>query len=83
MVVPIRLLLVAVFGLCAMGMLANAALLRRAGISPGCSIVHQGAGPTLETCHAGWFKGYPNLLARGCTSVGVTAKQQFWSCPSP
>ncbi len=82
MVTPVRLLLVAVLALAAMGLVANSALMSRARIEPGCSIVHGGSGPDLQACHAGWFKGFPNLMTKGCTAVGVTAKLQYWSCPA-
>jgi hypothetical protein len=81
MVIQIRLLLVAVLALMGMAVAANSALMTRARVEPGCTIVHMGKGPALEACHAGWFKGYPNLLSKGCTAVGVTAKLQYWSCP--
>jgi hypothetical protein len=82
MSVPVRLALVAVVALCGTAVVANRALMTRAGVSPGCSIVRTGQGPELEACHAGWFKGYPSLVQRGCTSVGVTPKLQYWSCPA-
>lgn len=82
MVVPVRLLLVAVLALAGMGVFADRALMTRVRIDPGCNLVHVGGGPDLEACHAGWFKGFPNLLAKGCTAVGVTAKLQYWSCPA-
>jgi hypothetical protein len=81
MVVPVRLLLVAVLALASMGVLANSALMERARVEPGCSTVQADGGPALEACHKGWFKGYPNLMNKGCTAVGVSAKLQYWSCP--
>jgi hypothetical protein len=81
MVVPFRLLLVAVTAVCGMAVFANSALMTRAQVKPGCTLVRDNSGPALQACHAGWFKGYPNLLAKGCTAVGVAAKLQYWSCP--
>lgn len=81
MAVPVRLLLVAVLALCGSAVAANSALMTRAHLGAGCSSVHVGKGPALQACHAGWFKGYPNLMGKGCTAVGVTAKLQYWSCP--
>lgn len=82
MVVHLRLLLVAVLAVTGMAVVANSALMTRAGLDAGCSVERQGT-PVLEACHAGWFKGYPNLMTRGCTSVGVTTKLQYWSCARP
>ena len=81
MVIHVRLLLVALLALSGMGIVANSTLMTRAHVQPGCSIVRMGQGPSLEACHAGWFKGYPNLMSKGCTAVGVTSKLQYWSCP--
>jgi hypothetical protein len=83
MVVPLRLLLVAVLALSAMGIVANGALMTRARVQPGCTVVHDGNGPDLKACHTGWFKGFPNLLKQGCIAVGVTTRLQYWSCPKP
>ena len=81
MVVPARLLLVAVLALCGMAVFANSALLTRARVQPGCGSVRTEHGDVLEACHAGWFKGYPNLMAKGCTAVGAATGVQYWSCP--
>lgn len=81
MVVPVRFLLIAVLVFAAMGLVANGALLTRARVNAGCTTMNDGAGPALRACHRGWFKGYPNLMDKGCTAVGVTAKLQYWSCP--
>jgi hypothetical protein len=82
MAVPVRLLLAAVLALSAMGIVANSALMTRAGVKPGCSVVNDGnGGPELQACHAGWFKGSPNLVSKGCTAVGVATSVQYWSCP--
>ena len=81
MAVPVRLLLVAVLALSAMTMFTNSALMTRARVKPGCTTVRSDEGATLEACHAGWFKSYPNLLDKGCTAVGAAAKLQYWSCP--
>ena len=84
MAVTVRLLVVAALALAGMGVAANATLMSRAHIEPGCSMVHASSGGSaLEACHAGWFKGYPNLVGKGCTAVGVTPKLQYWSCPQP
>ena len=64
-----------------MGAIANGTLLKRAGVSAGCSVVRTQGALAVESCHAGWFKGFPNLSARGCTTISVKAKQQYWSCP--
>ena len=81
MVVPVRLLLVAVLALSGMAVVANSALMTRARVEPGCTVVDVGSGPDLEACHRGWFKGFPNLMGNGCTAVGVSASLQYWSCP--
>jgi hypothetical protein len=81
MVVPVRLLLIAVLALSGMAIFANSALLARARIDAGCSTVRSEGGEVLQACHAGWFKGYPNLMAKGCTAVGAAARLQYWSCP--
>jgi hypothetical protein len=77
----VRIALFAGLALSVMGVIANGTLLRRAGINAGCSVVRSTSALQLESCHKGWFKGFPNLTARGCTSVSVTANRQFWSCP--
>jgi hypothetical protein len=82
MVVPVRLLLVAVLALSGIAVAANSALMTRARVDAGCKAVQMSGGPTLEACHRGWFKGYPNLVSKGCTAVGETAKLQYWSCPT-
>jgi hypothetical protein len=64
-----------------MGVIANGAILQRVGAKSGCSVVRSTSALQLESCHAGWFKGFPNLASRGCMSVSVTAKQQYWNCP--
>jgi hypothetical protein len=81
MTIPVRLLLIAVLAFGAMGAFANTALMTRARVQPGCTTVRSASGAALEACHAGWFKGFPNLLDKGCTAVGVAAKLQYWSCP--
>lgn len=81
MVIQLRLVLIAVLALLGMATAANSALMTRARVQPGCKTVHVGKGPALEACHAGWFNGYPNLMHKGCTAVGVTVKLQYWSCP--
>lgn len=81
MVVPVRLVLLAVLAFSGMAVFANSALLARAQLQPGCTTVHVAAGPAVEACHKGWFKGYPDLMSKGCTAVGVTPKLQYWSCP--
>lgn len=82
MVVPVRLLLVAVLAFSGMAVFANSALMTRAQVQPGCATTHVTAGPALEACHKGWFKGFPNLMSKGCTAVGVTSKLEYWSCPA-
>ena len=83
MVVPVRLLLIAVLALSGMAVVANGALMTRARVEPGCTTVRMSDGPSLVACHRGWFKGYPSLVAKGCTAVGVTASLQYWSCAKP
>ena len=73
MVVPLRLVLVAVVAFMAMAVTANSALMTRARLQPGCTVVHDGNGPALQACHKGWFKGFPNLMGKGCTAVGTSS----------
>jgi hypothetical protein len=77
----LRVALVTGLAISVMALIANGTLLRRVGATAGCSVVRTTDAIALESCHAGWFKGFPNLTARGCTSVSVTAKQQYWNCP--
>jgi hypothetical protein len=77
----VRIALFAGLALATMGVIANGALLQRAGVNAGCSVTRSTSALQLESCHRGWFKGFPNLSARGCTSVSVTANRQYWSCP--
>jgi hypothetical protein len=81
MVVQLRLALVTVAALCSVGMFGT--LMTRAhAASAGCSVVHLAGEPALIGCHKGWFEGYPNMLKKGCTAVGVSAGRQLWSCPN-
>ena len=83
MVVHARLLLVAVLALTGMALFTNSALVARAHLQPSCSTVQSAShGPALQACHKGWFKGFPNLMSKGCTAVGVTTQLQYWSCPA-
>jgi hypothetical protein len=82
MVVSVRLLVAAALAFCAMGLAANHAFLERVHARPGCSSVSTTGGSVLESCHAGWFKGAPDLTARRCTPVGLTGRVDYWSCPA-
>ena len=77
----LRIVLVTGLALSLMAAIANGSLLRRIGASAGCSVVRSTGHVQLERCHAGWFKGVPNLAAHGCTLVSTTGKQAYWSCP--
>jgi hypothetical protein len=79
--VVLRVALITGFALATMGVIANGTLLQRVGVNAGCSVTRSTGALQLESCHKGWFKGFPNLSARGCTSVSVTANRQYWSCP--
>jgi hypothetical protein len=79
----IRIVLVTVLALAAMGAISNAALLRRAGVKASCTVVRQPVrGPALESCHGGWLGGMPNLTKQGCIELSATGKQAYWSCPA-
>jgi len=78
----LRIVLVTGLALSLMGVVANGSLLRTVGASAGCSVVRTTNQLRLESCHAGWFKGLPNLTTHGCTLVSTAGKQEYWSCPS-
>lgn len=81
MVVHLRLILLAALALCIMGFVATASMASSRVWSSGCSAVKVDSGPALQSCHRSLFGGYPNLLKKGCTAVGVRGENQLWSCP--
>ena len=78
----LRVMLVTGVAVSLMSAVANGSFLGRLGVTAGCSSVRATGSLLLESCHAGWFKGYPNLSAKGCTSTGITGRTQYWSCPA-
>ena len=78
----LRIVVVTGLAISLMGTVANGTILGRLGVTAGCSSARTGSSLMLESCHAGWFKGYPNLTSRGCTSTGLTGRTQYWSCPA-
>jgi hypothetical protein len=77
----LRIAIVTGLALSLMAGIANGTLLRRLGASAGCSVVRSTGSLQLESCHAGWFKGVPNLSAHGCSLVSTAGKETYWSCP--
>ena len=85
----VRVVLATGLAIALMAALANGAVLRRAGVTSSCSIVHAGAAGAqlVESCRAGWLDGFPNLSSRGCSTITVSARlsargrEQYWSCP--
>jgi hypothetical protein len=81
MVIQLRVILLAALVVCAAGFVATASMASSRIWQAGCSSIRIDAGPPLESCHRGLLAGYPNMMKRGCTAVGMRGKNQLWSCP--
>jgi hypothetical protein len=81
MIIHLRVALLAALALCMAGFGMTLSLARAGALQSGCSSVRIDSGPPLTSCHRGLLGSYPNLMSRGCTAVGVTARAQLWSCP--
>jgi hypothetical protein len=58
-------------------------VLRTAGLTGSCSVVETFSNSSeLAACRAGKLEGPPNLSQRGCRSVGLSAKVEYWGCPA-
>jgi hypothetical protein len=79
MVVSLRVVLVLVLALTAMGLATSdgSRVLTSLHAKAGCNVVSLDNGE-LATCHKGWWKKAPNLQPLGCNAVGVNV----WSCPA-
>ena len=58
-------------------------VLRMAGLTGSCTVVqiYQDSSE-LASCTAGKLEGRPDLSHRGCRSVGVVGKPEYWRCPA-
>jgi hypothetical protein len=59
-------------------------LLRKAGLTGGCTVLAAPAGDTgsWEACTPGKLQGSPDLSRQSCTSVKVVGKTEYWHCPA-
>ncbi|TMJ94041.1 MAG: hypothetical protein E6G67_10645 [Actinobacteria bacterium] len=59
-------------------------ILRKTGLTGGCSAMVAPRGETgaWQKCIAGRLQGAPNLSRQGCTSVSSVGKIEFWRCPA-
>ena len=59
-------------------------VLRKAGLTGGCTVLAAPAGDTgsWEACTPGKLQGAPDLTRQSCTSVKVVGKTEYWHCPA-
>ena len=59
-------------------------ILRKAGLTGGCSsiVTPRGESGAWKKCIAGRLQGLPNLSRQGCTSVSTVGKIEYWRCPA-
>ena len=59
-------------------------VMRKAGLTGGCSGVATPRGDTgaWKACVAGKLQGAPDLTRQGCTSVSTYGKTEYWRCPA-
>jgi hypothetical protein len=82
--VLVKIVVVGVVVILALGALKNGWILRRTGLIGSCSVYSTApSGSQLELCMAGRLDGRPNLSGQGCTAQSVTGRDQYWSCPTP
>ena len=75
---------VAVCILAVMVAIKDGRILRKAGLTGGCTAMVTPRGETgaWQKCTAGRLQGAPNLSRQGCTSVSSVGKIEFWRCPA-
>jgi hypothetical protein len=59
-------------------------VLRAAGLTGSCSVVHTTAdGQQMEACTSGRLEGAPDLSRNGCTFASLYLGRTYWRCPAP
>jgi hypothetical protein len=60
-------------------------VLRKAGLTGGCTSVAAPAGQTgsWERCVPGKLEGAPDLSKQGCNVAETYGKTELWRCPAP
>jgi hypothetical protein len=59
-------------------------LMRKAGLTGGCTVLAAQAGDagTWQACTPGKLQGAPDLTRQSCTSVKKVGKTEYWHCPA-
>jgi hypothetical protein len=59
-------------------------VLRKAGMTGGCTVLTAPAGDSgsWAACTPGKLQGAPDLTRQSCTSVKVVGKTEYWHCPA-
>ena len=76
-----RAVAVAAVVLVAMIAAKDGRLLRTTGLTGACSVFHTyGDSTEVVTCLPGKLEGRPDLSHRGCRSIGMKGRTQYWRC---
>lgn len=80
----IRVFAVAIVILGLMLAVKDGRILRKAGLTGGCTTVAAPATQDGEwrACKPGKLQGAPDLTRQGCTSQSVVGKIEYWHCPA-
>jgi hypothetical protein len=58
-------------------------VLRIAGLTGSCSVVQTYQDSSeLTACRSGKLEGRPDLSHRGCRSVSIAGRVEYWRCPA-
>jgi hypothetical protein len=59
-------------------------LMRKAGLTGGCTVLAVQAADTgsWQACTPGKLQGAPDLTRQSCTSVKKVGKTEYWHCPA-
>jgi hypothetical protein len=68
-----------------MAVIKDGRVLRKAGLTGGCTAVAAPAGQTgsWERCVPGKLEGAPDLSRQGCSLATTYRKSELWQCPAP
>jgi hypothetical protein len=68
-----------------MAVIKDGRVLRKAGLTGGCTAVAAPAGQTgsWERCVPGKLEGAPDLSRQGCSLATTYRKSELWRCPAP
>lgn len=79
MLKPIIIVGVCIFAL--MLVIKDGRVLRASGLTGSCTVVETYADSTeLAACKPGKLEGRPDLSRRGCTTIEVVGKVEYWHC---